>query len=90
MRGPAPLRPAVEAAQEASAGSDEASIVYANCAEVKANGAAPIRVGDLGWDRKSIKTPPAWMSPPQDATLTSWRCAAASPGGAGVTCWAWS
>lgn len=38
--------------QQETPGSDEATIVYENCADVKANGAAPIKVGDLGWDQK--------------------------------------
>ncbi|NMR32332.1 GmrSD restriction endonuclease domain-containing protein [Crystallibacter degradans] len=44
--------PAAQQKQDAPAGSDEETIVYENCADVKANGAAPIKVGDLGWDQK--------------------------------------
>jgi hypothetical protein len=43
--------PAKQAQQEAP-GSDKATTVYENCTDVKTNGAAPIKVGDLGWDQK--------------------------------------
>ncbi|MBF4993344.1 DUF1524 domain-containing protein [Arthrobacter gandavensis] len=44
--------PAAGAVQDAAEGQRSTTPVYANCAAVKAAGAAPIRPGDQGWDPK--------------------------------------
>ncbi|MCW2135027.1 Excalibur calcium-binding domain-containing protein [Arthrobacter sp. VKM Ac-2550] len=44
--------PAAEQTQQEAPCWDEATIIYENCTDVKANGAAPTKVGDLGWDQK--------------------------------------
>lgn len=50
--GPAPVAPAPEPAAVPAAPAAGEGVVYANCAAVRAAGAAPIRTGDPGYAKK--------------------------------------